>query len=148
MSIARTTLLALAGSLALAISLACGGGGDIAVSGSSDGAAEAPAASGPAHGSVAFHSYSSGRMFLTFNSDSKVTYSWKNMPGPAVEGEYTHEGADIAITFPEGIKHMGRIAMTLKQLDECSLAQSSWTDTDGKVNETSTMFERTKPKCR
>ena len=43
---------------------------------------------------------------------------------------------------------MGRIAMTLKQLDECSLAQSSWTDTDGKVNETSTMFERTKPKCR
>lgn len=123
----------------LGFGLACGG--DVGGGGSA-------ASTAPAHGSIAFQTYSSGRMWLKFDTDTKVVLTWKNMVGGPVPGTYTHQGDEVLITFPPEIENTGFLEWKLRQMDECSLARYYTRNKEGEEKEEALVFNRTQPKCR
>lgn len=115
--------------------LACGGIGSVVDA-------------GPAHGSIAFHTYSTGSETLRFRSDDTVEKTWRAMAGDAVPGSYTHVGDEIVIKFDLSHQHNHVDELRLRQLDPCSLAGYYFTLRDGTVrDDDSKMYTRTQPKC-
>lgn len=130
----RRLLLVLVGGF----TLACGGGTEAA-----------PVASAPMYGSVAFQTYEYDGTWMKFNTDTKVSTSWRNSACSALNGTYTQEGETITVHFEDPENCNGWDDMKLKQVSDCSMAAYWWKDpTSGEVKEDdSWMFERTEPSC-
>ncbi len=102
----------------------------------------------PPHGSIAFHTCSTGGETLRFRSETTVEKTWRAMAGDAVEGSYTHVGDEIVVTFDPAFTNNHVDELRLRQLDPCSLAGYSFTLRDGTVlDDDSKIYTRTQPKC-
>ena len=126
--------------------LACGGGaGDVAGAG---GASE-PAAAASKYNDPSFQVYKAGRTSLKFNNDTKATTWWSNMSCKKVEGTWSRNGEEIAITWNDVENCMTWDEVKIRQLSDCSMAQYWMKDptTGEEKDDDPWMFERTEPKC-
>ena len=68
------------------------------------------------------------------------------VPGPTSTGTSASAIEEHPVAHTE---NSGQRLIKMRQIDECSLAQYSWTDDEGTVHDDSSkMYERKKPKCR
>ena len=120
----------------LLLGLACGGGG---------GGGSTPAST---FGSVQHSTWEAkrGQYRLQFKGSGKAVYTWRNMSGGAVPGNFTEAGDDVHVVW-EPVDHMGSREFKLTRTGKCSLAMHWRLSKEGEEVEMSTVYERSTPKC-
>jgi hypothetical protein len=90
---------------------------------------------------------SSGKYRLVFKGSGNAVYTWRNMTGSAVSGDFTEDGDEVHVAW-EPVDYMGSREFKLTRTGKCALAMHWRLDDEGKGVDMSTLYERTVPKCK